>query len=115
VLPARVTAHRFTVFLPQSSVGNLDRDKQLDLARRIVALEKPAHTAFDVKFYWAFFRVGEARLGDDTVVDVGSRSPELLSPFVLDRNYLGSGWLAGGAAPGTSGCGCTPPTPGGSR
>src|SRR5262249_31680040 len=93
VLPARDAAHRFTVFLPQAKLGHEDSD--LDLARRIVALEKPAHTSFDVKFYWAFFRVGDARLGQDTIVDLGSRSPALLSPFVLDRNYLGSGWLGG--------------------
>jgi phage tail-like protein len=93
VLPARDSAHRFVVFLPQGSLGIIDREKKLDLARRVIALEKPAHTSFEVKFYWAFFRVGEARVGADTVVDLGSRSPELLSPFVLDRNYLGSGWL----------------------
>ncbi|MBV8519263.1 MAG: hypothetical protein JO197_17850 [Acidobacteria bacterium] len=114
VLPARVAAHRFSVFLPQGTLGLADRDKQLDLARRVIALEKPAHTAFDVKFYWAFFRVGEARLGEDTVVDIGSRSPELLSAFVLDRNYLGSGWLAGRSTL-ASDCGCPPPTSGGSR
>jgi hypothetical protein len=70
-----------------------ERDQKIDLVRRVVSLEKPAHTSFDVKFYWAFFRVGEARLGEGTVVDLGSRSPELLSPFVLDRHYLGSGYL----------------------
>jgi phage tail-like protein len=92
VLPARDAAHRFTVFLPQSSL--MADEKRLDLARRVVGLEKPAHTSFDVKFYWAFFRVGEARLGEDTLVDVGGRSPEFLAPFVLDRNFLGSGYLA---------------------
>jgi phage tail-like protein len=92
VLPARDAAHRFTVFLPQSRL--MADEKRLDLARRVVGLEKPAHTSFDVKFYWAFFRVGEARLGEDTLVDVGGRSPEFLAPFVLDRNFLGSGYLA---------------------
>ena len=94
VLPSRDAAHRFTVFLPQAALGLADRDRRIDLARRVLSLEKPAHTAFDVQFYWAFFRVGEARLGQDTVVDAGGRSPEFLSPFVLDRNYLGSGYLA---------------------
>jgi phage tail-like protein len=93
VLPAYDAAHRFTVFLPQGTLGLRERDARIDLVRRLVSLEKPAHTAFAVKFYWAFFRVGEARLGEGTVVDLGSRSPELLAPFVLDRHYLGSGYL----------------------
>ncbi|MEO8380055.1 MAG: phage tail protein [Acidobacteriota bacterium] len=116
VLPAAAAAHRFTVFLPQGTLGLRDRDRLLELARRVISLEKPAHTTFDVKFYWAFFRIGEARLGEDTVVDLGSRSPELLSPFVLDRNYLGSGWLgADQTGRSSSTCGCPPTTLGGSR
>ncbi|MFN2441755.1 MAG: phage tail protein [Thermoanaerobaculia bacterium] len=94
VLPARDAAHRFTVFLPQGTLAMQDREKRLDLARRVIALEKPAHTSFEVKFFWAFLRVGEARLGEETVVDLGSRSPELLAPFVLNRDPLGSGRLA---------------------
>ncbi len=94
VLPSRDAAHRFTVFLPQSTLGLADRTRRLDLARRVAGLEKPAHTSFELKFYWAFFRVGEARLGADTLVDLGGRSPEFLAPFVLDRSYLGSGYLA---------------------
>ncbi|HYI13095.1 MAG TPA: phage tail protein [Thermoanaerobaculia bacterium] len=115
VLTAAAAAHRFTVFLPQETLGIRKREQLLDLARRVIALEKPAHTTFDVKFYWAFFRIGEARLGDDTVVDLGSRSPELLSPFILDRNYLGSGWLGSGQGRSSSNCGCPPSTKGGSR
>jgi hypothetical protein len=94
VLPARDAAHRFTVFLPQGTLGITDRQKRVDLASRIVALEKPAHTTFDVRFYWAWFRVGEARIGSDTVVDRGGSAPELFGPFVLDRSYIGSGYLA---------------------
>ena len=94
VLPARDAAHRFTVFLPQGTLGLTDRQKRVDLASRVVALGKPAHTTFDVQFYWAWFRVGEARIGSDTVVDRGGASPELMSPFVLDRNYVGSGYLS---------------------
>ena len=94
VLPARDAAHRFTVFLPQRTLGITDRQKQIDLARRVVALEKPAHTTFDVQFYWAWFRVGEARLGADSVVDRGGLAPELFGPFVLNRSYTGSGYLA---------------------
>ena len=107
VLPAHATAHRFTVLLPQGTLGMKEREQRLDLVRRVVSLEKPAHTTFDMRFYWAFFRVGEARLGEGTIVDLGSRSPELLGPFVLDRHYLGSGYLAPQHSPRTSrSCGC---------
>ncbi|HMF96394.1 MAG TPA: phage tail protein [Vicinamibacterales bacterium] len=105
VLPAYDSAHQFTVFVPQGTLGLPERDALIALIRRIVSLEKPAHTAFSVKFYWAFFRVGEARLGEGTVVDLGSRSPELLAPFVLDRHYLGSGYL-GGEQPARSSSPC---------
>lgn len=113
VLPAVTTAHRFTVLLPQGTLGMKEREQRLDLVRRVVALEKPAHTSFDVKFYWAFFRIGEARLGEGTIVDLGSRSPELLGPFVLDRHYLGSGYLASAHIPRSSrSCGCASSTRG---
>ena len=48
---------------------------------------------FDVKFYWAMFRVGAARLNYDTVLDTGSRAPELLSPAVLGQGYLAESYL----------------------
>ena len=82
----------------------------------MIALEKPAHTTFEVKFFWAFFRVGEARVGEETIVDLGSRSPELLSPFVLNRNYLGSGWLADERSLRSNApCTCAKPCTGGCR
>lgn len=95
VLAMRASAHRFTVLLPMPAD---DRDttlpqRQLELARRIVALEKPAHTVFDLRFYWAMFRVGAARLGRDTVLDSGTRA-RLMSPFVLGRGYLGQDYVA---------------------
>jgi phage tail-like protein len=97
VLPMRRLAHRFTVLLPTRRAVSADEAAQrasLELARRIVELEKPAHTVFDLKFYWALFRVGEARLGEDTLVELGGRSPELLPPLVVGRAYVAESCLA---------------------
>jgi phage tail-like protein len=97
-------AHRFTVLLPWpmhvlDSAGNeLDHVQLRELARRIVELQKPAHVVFDVKFFWAAFRVGEARLGDDTLLASGSRVPELVEPAVLGRDYVGTSYLGGPVA-----------------
>jgi phage tail-like protein len=97
VLLIDAAAHQFTVYLPlapgdaQSTTAQLSK---LGLAQRVIELEKPAHTAYEIKFYWAFFRVGEARLGEDTVLDQGSRAPELLLPAVLGDTYTGSAYLS---------------------
>jgi hypothetical protein len=64
------------------------------LAHRIVDLEKPVHTVFDVKFYWAMFRIGEVRLQLDTVIDQGSRAPQLLPNLVLGEGFVGESYLA---------------------
>ena len=66
----------------------------MDLSRRVVELEKPAHTVFDVKFYWAIFRVGEARLQVDTLIDQGSRAPQLLPKLILGQGFVGQSYLA---------------------
>jgi phage tail-like protein len=94
-------AHRFSVLLPVASVTEdpFEMERNLALARRIVELEKPAHTVFDVRFYWALNRVGEARLGIDTLLDVGSRAPQLVPDAVLGRAYLGAGFVGGPQAP----------------
>lgn len=92
-----LTAHRFTVLLPVpvSLAFNPDEhQRRLDLSRRIIELEKPAHTVFDVKFYWEMFRIGAARLKFDTLLDQGSRVPQLLPRFALDQGFVGSGYLA---------------------
>jgi phage tail-like protein len=96
-LGLRRTAHRFTVLLPvvpseAFAVDELTRRR--DLARRLVEIEKPAHTLFDVKLYWAMFRIGEARLGSDTVLHIGSRAPELAPPLVLGQGFLAESYLA---------------------
>jgi hypothetical protein len=59
------------------------------MVRRIAELEKPAHTEFDVRRYWDFFRVGETRLGIDTVLGEESRFVET----IVGRAYLAEGYL----------------------
>ncbi len=93
------TAHRFTVLIamPRSGEFNaVDFQERVELARRIVELEKPTHTIFDIKYFWAMFRVGEIRLGDGLPLDVGSRSPQLMLPMVLGQNYLAESYLGPG-------------------
>lgn len=90
VVPMRRGAHRFTVLVPVAP-GD-DREGQLrrrELARRIALLEKPAHTVVDTRLYWAAFRVGEARLGTDTLLGQGSR----FTALVLDRGELAASYL----------------------
>lgn len=101
VVPMAAKAHRFSVLLPwplhvyDSLQNELTHDQLRELARRIVEVQKPAHTVFDVKFFWSAFRIGEARLGDDTVLASGSRVPELIEPAVLGRDFIGTSILAG--------------------
>jgi phage tail-like protein len=109
VLPMERRAHRFSVLLPwpltvldsaaePGTAEVLDHTELRELARRVVELQKPAHTVFDVKFFWAAFRIGEARLGDDTLLASGSRVPELVRAAVLGTNYLGTSYLGGAVA-----------------
>jgi len=100
-MPIARAAHRFTVLLPRTR-ADADPEAEangLALARRIVGLEKPAHTVFDVRFYWAMNRVGEARLGLDSAIGQGSRAPELIPGAVLGRAYLGAAFVGGPDAP----------------
>jgi phage tail-like protein len=97
VLRMQDTAHRFTVLLPVPAALAFkpeEHQTRMALAQRIVDLEKPAHTVFDVRFYWAMFRVGEARLQLDTVIDQGSRAPQLLPSLVLGEGFVGASYLA---------------------
>jgi hypothetical protein len=56
-----------------------------------VEAEKPAHTLVDVQPFWAALRVGEARVGLETIVGEGSRYVDLV---------LGQGRLARSIVPG---------------
>jgi hypothetical protein len=97
VVAMRRTAHTFTVLLPMRQTDSFDSAEhrtRRELAARIVELEKPAHTTFDVKFYWAMFRVGEVRLGDDSLLDLGSRAPGLMRPMLLGEEHLAESYLA---------------------
>jgi phage tail-like protein len=102
ILPMRALAHRFTVLLPVKPPDHADdhdavaRNQVLaDLARRIVELEKPAHTVFDIRFFWAVFRLGDARLGRDTVAELGTRGLGF-HPAVLGRDHVGESLLSNG-------------------
>ncbi|MEK6302428.1 MAG: phage tail protein [Acidobacteriota bacterium] len=97
LLAMQRAAHRFTVLLPAppgQSPDTAEYQHRRDLAARIVNWEKPAHTVFDVKFFWNMFRVGGARLGEDTVLDLGSRAPQLMSPMTLGQGHLAEAYLA---------------------
>lgn len=80
----RAAAHRFSVLVPEGL-----SQAESAMVERIVQLEKPAHTAFDVRRFWDFFRVGEARLGIDTALGEEGR----FLPIVLGRDYLSEGYL----------------------
>jgi phage tail-like protein len=91
VLPIRRNAHHFKVLIPVDAQTDLNAlEERLQLVRNIVALEKPAHTVFQVKPYWDLFRLGEARVGLDTLLDIGSR----LVALMLGKGYLGESYLA---------------------
>jgi phage tail-like protein len=99
VLPMQASAHRFTVMIPVPEAEAFDlaaHQRRLDLAKRIVDFEKPAHTLYDLQFFWAFFRVGEARLGEDSILDAGSRAPRLMPPAILGQSFIASSYIAPG-------------------
>ncbi len=84
-------AHRFTVLLPhQMATSQAVTGEALRMAERIVELEKPAHTWFDIQEYWNMFRVGEARLGLDTRIGHSTFfQPLVLGDAILPYATLG--------------------------
>lgn len=89
-LPIRRDAHRFSVLLP-TVPGELpeQRERRLIQAERVVRAEKPAHTDYDIGFFWALFQVGSARIGSDTVLGEGARYVSV----ILGGSYLGQGMV----------------------
>jgi phage tail-like protein len=98
VLPMHRTAHRFTVMIPALLNGGKaesveEQNRRLELVRRVVELEKPAHTVFDFRFYWNLFRLDEVRLGYDTLLGLGSRDPLLNPELVIGQSFIGESRL----------------------
>src|SRR5262249_13589207 len=83
-------AHRFTVLAPVDlTTSQADRLHLRDTVSAVVDRERPAHAAFDVQLYWGLFRVGAARVGQDTALGEGSR----VSALLLGSSYLGESLL----------------------
>jgi phage tail-like protein len=92
-LPIARDAHRFFVLAPACpSEPSAQREQRAAHIEALVRREKPAHTDFEVKLFWALFQVGTARLGIDSVLGEGGR----FVAMVLDAGYLGEGYLAEG-------------------
>jgi hypothetical protein len=85
--------------VPLGTADSGDEERRRALAARIVDLQKPAHTVYDIRFFWSAFRLGEARLGENTIVDLGSRSPRLLADALLGTAHLGETQLGGPPPP----------------
>jgi hypothetical protein len=77
-------AHRFSVLTPQGMSAEEEA-----MVSRIINLEKPAHTQFEVRRFWDAFRIGEIRLGMDTVVGPESR----FAPIIVGQHHLADGYL----------------------
>ena len=78
------TAHRFSVLVPEDLGA-----EEAAMVKKIVELEKPAHTVYDLRRFWDFFLVGQVRLGIDTVLGEDSR----FLPIILGRDALAEGYL----------------------
>jgi hypothetical protein len=93
VLPAGRSAHRATVLVPiRLDDSDEERAQRLGRVRRVVDVEAPAHTLVEVQPFWAALRVGEARVGLETIVGEGTRYTDM----VLGRGRLAQAVLPGG-------------------
>ncbi len=93
VLPASRNAHRFTVLAPiDPSEDTESREARIAQITEVVERERPAHTAYDVRPYWALFQTGTARLGIDTTLGEGAR----FTAIELGRGALGEGFIGYG-------------------
>jgi phage tail-like protein len=100
VLPMQASAHRFRVSIPVPAGSESDplaQQRLMQLAQRIIDLEKPAHTLYELNFFHAIFQLGSARLGEDSILDFGSRAPKLMPPAVLGQSFIASSYIAPGA------------------
>jgi phage tail-like protein len=93
VLPTARRAHLFTVLVPVRPEDADDEiERRVGRVERVVLAQKPAHTSYEVASYWAAFRVGEARVGLETVVGQGAR----FTAIVLGRGRLAATFTPGG-------------------
>ena len=93
VLPNARAAHRFIVLAPVDPAEAVQtRDARIAAIARIVEKERPAHTAVEVRPYWALFQTGIARLGIDTALGEGAR----FTAIDLGRSALGQGFIGYG-------------------
>lgn len=77
-------AHRFIVQVPSNLA-----DQDLDMVRRIVELEKPTHTSFELIRSSESFYIGTARLGLDTRIGENRQyQPSQLGSAYLAETYL---------------------------
>ncbi len=79
-----LAAHRFSVLIPEDL-----SQAEAAMVDKIVGLEKPAHTVYDLRRFWDYFLVGQVRLGIDTVLGEDSR----FLPIILGRDALAEGYL----------------------
>jgi hypothetical protein len=77
-------SHRFSVLIPEDLPG-----EEAAMVQKIVDLEKPAHTTYDLRRFWDYFLVGQVRLGIDTVLGEDSR----FAPIILGSGALAEGYL----------------------